>query len=252
MTQWLKTHGVFAIVGIILALVLATIFPNVLRMLVTLPLVLFLPGFALTIILFKRGHLGVPEQLLLSVGLSVAITALSGLILNWTPWGLRTTTLWIALLVVLAVEMVVVGYLYGLHWTKAISLPSQVNFTPRQWILVSLAALVTLTAVYVDRAPVPQEGFEGYTTLWIQPSDSSDTFELGVRSNEFETTKYQIRVELDGNLSDGPTLELKPGETWEGVLSISSGELKDQPLKIFLYRLDQPNEVYRHAVWWPE
>ncbi len=53
-------------------------------------LVLFLPGYAAIQALFPSGkELDGIERFALSVGLSLAITPLIGLLLNYTPWGIR-------------------------------------------------------------------------------------------------------------------------------------------------------------------
>jgi hypothetical protein len=67
--------------------------------------VLFIPGYLAVGALFPKGdELGKIERLALSVGLSLALVALVGLLLNYTPWGIRLdpimfslTTLTIAL-----------------------------------------------------------------------------------------------------------------------------------------------------------
>ena len=52
--------------------------------------VLYLPGFALIESLFpRRGDLSPLERLALSIGLSLALVPLVGLLLNYTPWGIR-------------------------------------------------------------------------------------------------------------------------------------------------------------------
>ncbi len=59
--------------------------------------VLFLPGFSLVELLYPRAHslfiwkseLDALERLALSVGLSLALVPLTGLALNYTPWGIR-------------------------------------------------------------------------------------------------------------------------------------------------------------------
>jgi len=52
--------------------------------------VLFLPGYATVQALFAgRRELDDTERFALSVGLSLAITPLIGLLLNYTPWGIR-------------------------------------------------------------------------------------------------------------------------------------------------------------------
>ncbi|ABW02290.1 membrane protein-like protein [Caldivirga maquilingensis IC-167] len=51
---------------------------------------LFMPGYSLIETLYPRGDELKPlERLALSIGLSLAITPLIGLILNYTPWGIR-------------------------------------------------------------------------------------------------------------------------------------------------------------------
>jgi len=62
----------------------------VLRWIVGSILVLFLPGFVVMQALFPSGReLDAIERFALSVGLSIAITPLIGLLLNYTPWGIR-------------------------------------------------------------------------------------------------------------------------------------------------------------------
>lgn len=52
--------------------------------------VLFLPGFLLISALYpRRGEMDTLERVALSIGLSLAIVPLIGLILNYTPWGIR-------------------------------------------------------------------------------------------------------------------------------------------------------------------
>jgi len=70
-----------------------------LRVVVGLPFVLFSPGYALVAALFPErarstddgDHEGIDgiERVTLSVGLSIAVTPLLGLVLNFTPWGIR-------------------------------------------------------------------------------------------------------------------------------------------------------------------
>lgn len=52
--------------------------------------ILFLPGYALIEALYPKGEeLDALERFALSIGLSLAIVPLVGLILNYTPWGIR-------------------------------------------------------------------------------------------------------------------------------------------------------------------
>ena len=88
---------------------------TVLRTLLGLPLVLFLPGYAFVAALFPETgqardgsppddtrdtlprRIDGPERLTLSVGASVAIAPLIGLVLNYTPWGLTLPSVTLSL-----------------------------------------------------------------------------------------------------------------------------------------------------------
>jgi len=68
------------------------------RIILGLPLVLFLPGYALIAALFiRKDNLDGIERVALSFGLSIAITPLLGLGLNYTPFGIRLTPILIVL-----------------------------------------------------------------------------------------------------------------------------------------------------------
>ena len=240
-----------AFVGI-LGLILLIGDPKALQAILAVPLVLFVPGFVLTAILFPWKSLGVPERLVLSIGLSIAFVALSGLILNLTPWGLQARTLWIALLLSLAVGLAVLFLTRRSWWSNVSESRPHINFNTRQWVLMSLAALMTIAAFSVARTPASKAGLEGYTLLSAQAGEKADTIRLGVRSEEFKKSEYQIKYQYNGKIHEGPKLVLNPGETWEKVVSIPVDQLAGKAFTVLLYRLDNPNEVYRHVSWWPE
>jgi uncharacterized membrane protein len=60
--------------------------------------VLFIPGYVTVEALFPKGReLDSIERFALSVGLSLALVPLVGLLLNYTPWGIRLTPIVISL-----------------------------------------------------------------------------------------------------------------------------------------------------------
>ncbi|MCW3130997.1 MAG: DUF1616 domain-containing protein [Methanophagales archaeon] len=68
------------------------------RIILGLPLVLFLPGYSLIAALFPgKDDLDAIERIALSFGLSIAITPLLGLALNYTPFGIRLSPVLIVL-----------------------------------------------------------------------------------------------------------------------------------------------------------
>ncbi|MHA1595080.1 MAG: DUF1616 domain-containing protein [Candidatus Baldrarchaeia archaeon] len=85
---WLLT----TLIGITIAIVLYVSEPPLiyLRYVLGSVFVLYLPGATLIEALYPRGEDLEPlERLALSIGLSLAVVPLIGLVLNYTPWGIR-------------------------------------------------------------------------------------------------------------------------------------------------------------------
>ena len=82
--------------------------------------VLFLPGYVTVQALFSgRRELDDIERFALSVGLSLAITPLMGLLLNYTPWGIRLDPIVLSLSI-FTLDMAIIGTIrrYGLTTRK--------------------------------------------------------------------------------------------------------------------------------------
>ena len=74
-------------------------------------IVLFLPGYSLVEALYPdEGSLSPLERLALSIGLSLALVPLVGLILNYTPWGIRLSPVVVALTILVASLLLVSAY----------------------------------------------------------------------------------------------------------------------------------------------
>ena len=73
--------------------------------------VLFLPGYALVEALYPdERELAPLERLALSIGLSLAVVPLIGLLLNYTPWGIRLEPVMASLAVFTLIMLMVASY----------------------------------------------------------------------------------------------------------------------------------------------
>ena len=92
LSGWLwGTFGLTVLAVLSVALV-PDVFPiNAVRWLLGSIFVLYLPGYALIQLLFpqRTSELDGLERFALSIGLSLALVPLIGLMLNYTPWGIR-------------------------------------------------------------------------------------------------------------------------------------------------------------------
>lgn len=102
-------------VASIMALLVVYAFPSVfpfvlLRWVLGSVFVLFIPGYVALEALFPKGReLDGIERIALSVGLSLALVPLVGLLLNYTPWGIRLDPIMISL-TVLTVGLALVAF----------------------------------------------------------------------------------------------------------------------------------------------
>jgi len=86
------------ILSIILIGIISLTSLKIARIILGLPFILLFPGYILIATFFpKRTQLDVIERTALGFGLSIAIVPLIGLILNYTPWGIRLYTILISL-----------------------------------------------------------------------------------------------------------------------------------------------------------
>ncbi|MEM0075606.1 MAG: DUF1616 domain-containing protein [Conexivisphaerales archaeon] len=114
-----KPYGVWVwAVVLFIALVLSSIYlipsfaPYVyIRYIAGALFVLYLPGYVLLEALYpKADELDRLERLALSIGLSLALVPLVGLVLNYTPWGIRLEPILVSLIILTLALAVLAAY----------------------------------------------------------------------------------------------------------------------------------------------
>lgn len=220
--------------------------------LVAVPLVLFLPGYALISAIFSTSALELPEHFLFSVGLSFTITILGGFALNWSPWGLQTRS-WMLLLASLTL----------LSSSAALARRRFLPVEPRpavdllvgrrQLLLLGIAGVITIGAVMVSRTGATrQEQAVARTQLWMLPAaDTEQAAQLGVYNTETTPISYSLRLTLNGSmLQEWPLIELAPGQQWEQEITLGTAGPGDT-VEALLYRTSEPGVVYRRVILRP-
>jgi len=250
-----------AIIAITLLLFPLVAFTSgVLRIIFGLCLVLFFPGYTLLSALFPRkGSLGGVERIALSFGLSIAIVPLVGLILNYTPWGIRLYAILIAITIFIFAAA-------AIAWQRQRRLPAQerfhvvFNLKLPQWagmsnldkglsiglVVAIVAALGCLGYVIAN----PKQG-EKFTEFYILgPEGKAENYPqqvmvgeeakviLGIVNHEHQPTSYRVEIKINGVKNK----ELRTGilaheEKWEQVVGFTPEEVGvNQKVEFWLYK----------------
>jgi hypothetical protein len=220
-----------------------------LRVIVALPFALVLPGLALTLALFPAGLLDTAERILFSLGLSLAVTALGGLVLHLTPWGLRPAS-WLALLGVITVAAGGTAFLRWRGQSRAtVARQPRLALTGAQALCCALAALVLAGALTMTVRGAQDQVPVGFTQLWITPASGAEAtaIQLGLSNREPDTTEFRVQFEVDGRVRRTWSPTLASGATWQETVPLPADIPQTATIEAVLYRADSPSTVYRRV-----
>jgi uncharacterized membrane protein len=195
---------------------------TLLRVVLTIPVVLFIPGYCLIAALFpKEGDIELLERIALSFGLSLAVVPLIGLGLNFTPWGIRLDSLVISLTIFNWVMVLIAHYRRArLPSGERYRIPfSEIAGTIRKgiipirgsridqllsFILVLFVLIAIITTFYMIASPKEGERFTEFYILGEKQmaADYPDhiivgqnyPLFIGVGNHEYVNTSYTIEL----------------------------------------------------------
>jgi uncharacterized membrane protein len=250
------------------------------RTVLGLPMVLFLPGYALIAALFpSKDDLDGIERTALSFGLSIAVVPLLGLGLNYTPWGIRLVPILITLSIfTLGMCAIAVYRRNELQEDEAFSVPFRAAFGSLRrevfadeqsrldkiltviLVLSILASVIML--VYVIVTPKQGEKFtefyllgpggmaDDYPTLF-NLSDSG-TVIVGVVNHEYAVVNYSVDIVLENETIYPPQkVVLAHNETWEEYVTFTPTRVgEDMKLQFLLYKDGNYSAPYRDLHLW--
>ncbi len=253
-----------------------------------LVLILFVPGYlANSALLPRKGDADALLRLALSVGLSLALAAFAGLVLNFTPWGISFDSMILALLV-LSLPLAVVAYQRRMSVPPNERLEVSVHLAPVRWseyawsekilavvLVVTLAAAIPLLGLALTQ-PRPTEpftelyilgptgNFTGYPTRLnvSQPG----TVQVVVANHEAAAVNYTLRVDLVGvrivynaTADTNDTIEvnrttwswdnktLPDGDAWTQTYTFAIPSAGTWQVQFLLYRNGALTTIYREA-----
>ncbi|MCB0061270.1 MAG: DUF1616 domain-containing protein [Caldilineaceae bacterium] len=239
--------------GTALFIWLATVF-TFFQTILGLMVVLVLPGYVLLELLMGRRTLGTVQHLFMVLSGSLAIAILSGLALNQLPVGIRMDG-WLTVFAGTTMGGGVLAWLLR-HRRRSQALVTQrVPVRISQLLFIGIAVLLAGEALDLARTPAAPDGYMGYTMLWMVPAQdgASNHLHLGIDSKEFVSTQYRLELMVNDQVAqEWSEITLVPNQQWQANLAFNAEELGRETLQANLYRLDAPEEIYRHVVLRPQ
>lgn len=268
--------------------VIAPVIQNsIIRTILGIPMVLFIPGYVLIAALFlKKNDLESVERIALSFGLSIAVVPLLGLALNFT-FGIRLIPILITLCIYTIILIFTASYRreklpederFSISFSKTYkniveeSKPKNRTDTILTIILIITVVIAVGMIYYVITTPKIGERFTEFYVLDIngkadnyqtQLNLSSDlnsdaTYLIGVSNHEYGVVNYTMRVVLDNAMLSTREIVLDHNQTWEQNVTMRPSKAwsgiiptgTNLKLEFLLFKENNFTEPYRKLHLW--
>jgi len=219
--------------GTIVSIYIPGVNETFLRIVFGVPVILFIPGYALIAALFPAAKdIDGIERIALSFGLSIAVVPLIGLALNYTPWGIRLDPIVISLTIftlcmciaaqyrrarIPAAERFTVPFSALRQSVAAEFFPKESTRLDRVLSIVLLITILAAVATTVYVIVVPKEG-EKFTEFFILGKDQkaaayptrlmvgeNSSLFIGIGNHEYRTIPYTVETWLESMTFDEKT-----------------------------------------------
>jgi uncharacterized membrane protein len=240
----------------------ATISTNdILRIVFGFPFLLFCPGYALVSALFpKKDDLDTVERIALSIGLSIAIVPLIGLILHFTPHGIRLYPILFSIASLIFLFSMTAWYRRGkIGEMFAFSIEirwKELTKGERAYWLVLLLLIFLVGIVTVQIITTPK--IEKFTEFYILGADGTVEYPknltlgksvdliIGIRNHEAQDVEYRVVILLENEtVKTIEGIKLRHEERWEENVSFIPNKVGENSKLEFLLFKKGEKKPYR-------
>ena len=192
---------------------------NILRMVVGLPFLLFIPGYLFLLSVAPnhsaKSEIDAIHKIAISIGLSIALASLDGILLFYTPLGFSLMSIISSLALIVIVCGIVAMYRRRKlqrqnQFVLSLNVPT---FEPKSkldkilfFILILAIILTIFTAVFISFLPIKQESFTEFYILGASgktihypknmTKGQSSNVTIGLINQEHKTVDYTIEIWL--------------------------------------------------------
>jgi uncharacterized membrane protein len=220
----------------------------ILRSLAAVPLVFVLPGLSL----YRAacgGSLWNLQTAATSVGLSMAVTVLSGFVLHL--FGALSAEGWALMLCCLVTAASLLSLLGDRDANSGLPPRMRVTLPPGHWVMFGIAVAVALASIVLARSGAISHHQYAFTEFWMVPKGErgANIVTVGISNAENVATTYDIALFADdASFARKSGITLQPGTSWSEDVSINARFARAGRIQAWLFRADTPHDIYR-KVW---
>ena len=235
--------------------------------------VLFFPGYTMVSALFpKQQVLSSLERLVLSFGASIAIVPLLGLLLNYTPWGIKVLPIFITVSIFIFLTSFIAWFRHN-RLADDERLFISIKFNLSEWsgmntfnkglsIVIIIAIIIAIGALTFTIIS-PKES-EPYTEFYLLgPNGKAENYPRQILFNEpadviivvvnreQQSSSYRIEVTIHDTLYDTiDTGTLSDGQKYEEKISMTPQETgENQRIEFRLYMNDSDTAYFEEPLY---
>ena len=250
---------------------------TILKSILGMVTVLFIPGYVLTAALFPKKTLGNVERLCLSLGSSIIVVPLLGIILNFT-FGLGPIPVLMILCIYIVIMILATIYrrdklseeerfsvsLYSVYETVNNGLFRSKDRKDAILTIILIFSIIFAIGMMYLAITAPKIG-ERFTEFYVLNSSGKAqyqkdleynipaTFIIGVTNHEYTDADYSIQTLLDKDILNTEKITLKQNETWKKDITFAPNKKgNDLKLEFLLFKENNTDntEPYRKLYLW--
>jgi len=258
----------------ILVIPIAAVVPvDVLRIILGLPVALFFPGYTLLALLFPRkGDLDTLQRVALSFGLSLVVVALIGLILNYSPLGIRIYPVLVSnALFIIAMSVAASFRRRKMSSDERFSVSFSFRLTQRagasrldKVLSIGLIIAIVLALGTLGYAIASPDVGEKYTQFYVLSAEGKTEgypkelvvrqeawVRVGIVNHEHVDVSYRVEITVDGviNREVGPIVLAHQGKWEEKVSFVPTRAGENQKVEFLLYKDKEIEPSYTLYLW---
>jgi len=240
---------------------------NIIRTIFGLSIVLFFPGYILTLVCYpKKKDLGNIERLAIGLGMSIVIVPILGLILNFSI-GLRLMTIYLSIIIYSIPMIMLAFYRRNKLNEDEIFFIDIIGYIKPKNIKIDILGIILILSiiaaiVFVSYVIITPKIGDRFTEFYVLDEEKTannyskvleigrvNKYFIGISNHEYTYVNYTIKVSLDDEILTTKEINIGNNEKWEDNIEIIPAK-EGKRLEFLLYKENDFSIPYRKLNLW--